>query len=660
MIWLSTKETADLLGYSDRAIRNKAKNGEYKCRYISSATGQGGRKMEIPLESLPEQAQIAYQNKHGESQIVVNTNYTSTRKQKEKGELRSEAITGYKEFLKECKKGGMKSKTEIMELFIDVWNRNHEFKLTKSSLYNWMKTSPSGNAEKLTDRRGGYNRGQTTIPEAYRKMFDSLYLQQTQPSVASCFKEVQLAANCNGDYLPGIKAFYNYVGNNISEAVLIKAREGEKAFRDKCLPYAERDYSALHPNEQWVADHHLWDIFVRVPDKKGGWKLERPWGSYWMDMRTRKIMASILRIESPNADVVLCSFSLGVEHFGIPNGVLLDNGKDYKAHDLFYPEGHYILSEKDNKKIERSLASNLDIKVTYAIPYNARAKPIERVFNTFEEQLGKKYPSYAGSNAKKRPEDLKDLDIMDVVTLEEFIAQHNKYVYEIYNNSGHTGNAMYGKSPNQVYADEPFIIRRASKEVLFFALMRVKGTRKIGRNGISFDCTHYWNESCTKYIGKKVTARYSPAKPEILYIFDEDENFLFEAPKVKKRDFDPTEEDYKEENERTKMAKQISLNEFKADNVIRSTKSIGERLSMQAGAIDPAPVAKPNKMELIQNEKMQENCRRINMDDIDREYEDYLAKDRSRKNQISNTQKILGDRFKQKQLNRARNTAKQA
>ena len=108
------------------------------------------------------------------------------------------------------------------------------------------------------------------------------------------------------------------------------------------------------------------------------------------------------------------------------------------------------------------------------------------------------------------------------------------------------------------------------------------------------------------------------------------------------------------------MAKQISLNEFKADNVIRSTKSIGERLSMQAGAIDPAPVAKPNKMELIQNEKMQENCRRINMDDIDREYEDYLAKDRSRKNQISNTQKILGDRFKQKQLNRARNTAKQA
>ena len=107
MIWLSTKEISELLGYEASTIRKKVKNGEYSCRYISSNVGRGGRKMEIPLESLPEQAQIAYQNKYGESQIVVNTNYNSTKKQKEKGELRSEAITGYKEFLEECKKGGM-------------------------------------------------------------------------------------------------------------------------------------------------------------------------------------------------------------------------------------------------------------------------------------------------------------------------------------------------------------------------------------------------------------------------------------------------------------------------------------------------------------------------------------------------------------------------
>ena len=57
MIWLSTKEAADLLSYSDRAVRNKAKNGEYTHRYIPSATGQGGKKNQILLESLPQHQQ---------------------------------------------------------------------------------------------------------------------------------------------------------------------------------------------------------------------------------------------------------------------------------------------------------------------------------------------------------------------------------------------------------------------------------------------------------------------------------------------------------------------------------------------------------------------------------------------------------------------------
>ena len=46
MIWLSTKVVAELLGYEERTIRQKAKDKEYQSRYIPSSTGQGGRKME--------------------------------------------------------------------------------------------------------------------------------------------------------------------------------------------------------------------------------------------------------------------------------------------------------------------------------------------------------------------------------------------------------------------------------------------------------------------------------------------------------------------------------------------------------------------------------------------------------------------------------------
>lgn len=656
MAWLATKEVAELLGYSERAIRNKAKNGEYVYRYIPSSTGRGGRKMEISLESLPEQAQKAYYNQvNGDSQFVFNTDYTSTKAQKEKESLKKLAVKEYKKFLKESKKGGMKKTTDIMDIFVKHWNSEHDFHISCKNLYDWMQKLKKGKS--LVDGRGGYNRGQSKIPDKYKEEFNSLYLQQSKPSLQSCYDEIRIKATVNGDYLPGIKSFRNHV-NNLDTALVKRLREGQKAFDDTCLPYIERNYSLLSPNDYWVSDHHLWDVFVRVPDGKGGWKLERPWGSYWMDMRTRKMMSSIIRVESPNSDVVLCSFGLGVEQFGIPKGVRLDNGKDYKARDMFYPEGHY-LKDEDTDRIYKSLASNLQIDVTYAIPYNAKAKPIERVFNTFEEQLGKKYPSYAGSNAKKRPEDMKELDIMDVITLEDFIRQHDSYVYEFYNNRVHSGDSMNGKSPNRLYSDIEFSVRKASKEVLYFSLMRVKGTRVVQRNGITFNGAHFYNDNCINYIKQKVVAKYDPTKPEILYIFDTNENFLFIAKEIKKRGWSLTEEEYQEENHRKKTARLNAMKGYKTNNDVRSTEEIGERIQRLADSTEKTYAAMPKTIELVRNEQIEGNFRRVSLSDIERNYEDVLKREKERQKADDEEQKAYANKFKKKFLDRANETRKE-
>lgn len=135
MVWLSTKEAAELLGYEESTIRKKARNKEYKNRYTQSSTGQGGKRMEILLESLPEQAQKAYLNKNGECQTVFNTDYTSTKEQRKKGEWRALAVTEYRKFLKQSIKDGMTKKTEIMDLFVQQWNSEHDFQISKKSLY---------------------------------------------------------------------------------------------------------------------------------------------------------------------------------------------------------------------------------------------------------------------------------------------------------------------------------------------------------------------------------------------------------------------------------------------------------------------------------------------------------------------------------------------
>lgn len=141
MIWLSVKETAVLLRYSERAIRTKATNGELKYHYISSSTGQGGRKIEILLESLPKFAQDAYNNKNGNIQVtVMNEDYWATTAQRKKGELRARAVYEYGIYEeKELKKGGIK-KTDIMKAFLSKWNFEHtDFQRTPKSLYEWKK-----------------------------------------------------------------------------------------------------------------------------------------------------------------------------------------------------------------------------------------------------------------------------------------------------------------------------------------------------------------------------------------------------------------------------------------------------------------------------------------------------------------------------------------
>lgn len=676
MIWLSTKEVSDLMHLCERDIRDRAINKKmYKYRYVTGNVGRGGRKIEILLESLPDQAQKAYYNKNGdgECQTVVNTDYTYTKSQREKGEIKSLAIAEFRQFRKEMIKGGMKKETEIKDVFVEKWNHEHpQFRRSRKTLYDWLKKTRTGNVEKLIDKRGGHNRGQSSIPEYYKEYFLNLYLQETEPPFDSCFKLTKIEANKKGEIIPGKKAFHNLI-KNMDESVIARWRKGKKFFEDHYMPTALRDYSSLNPNELWVSDHHLWDVFVRIPDNRGGWKAVRPWGSYWMDMRTRKVVSSFMRVESPNSDIVLLSFGIAVEKYGIPNEVYLDNGKDYKARDLFFPEGHmskqdlenkeivnHGMVEKELKKSSNSLAANLKIDVTYAIPFNARAKPIERFFDTIEKNFGKFYPSYAGSNAKNRPENLKDLDIMDMITLEEFIKQHTVFIEEIYNNSTHSGDSMDNKSPNYWYNNIDFKKRIMSSEALYFTLMRTTRPRKIQKEGITFNKELYINMEFQNYVGVEVFARYNPTKPEIIYIFDLNENFLFIATRRKKYGFELSNEDYEQMNREKKIARNALLNGYKPNFEIRSTEAIGKRLNDYSNSIEKADISTPKVIEVLRNEQIEETVRRYHSSSIDKNYEDVLKANEKINKASNDKQKQLINQFKQDMIELSNATAKQA
>lgn len=654
MTWITPQDAAKLCACDASTIRRKANRGAFGVegfRNINGSTGRGGKRLEILLEALPPEAQTAYHNQHGEASEPIINREQYTLSQREKGEQRAQAVSQYSKYRREQHRTGQTKETEIMQSFVEQWNALHpDFTFTTKTLYEWRRKSKAGDPEKLVDRRGGYNRGRSSIPEEMLTYFKHLYLQESKPSVANCFRLTQYEANRRGIVIPGIRAF-EIAAANIPAPIVALHREGGKYFSDHYMPYSERDYEDLAPNDRWVSDHHLWDVFVRVPDGDGGWRAIRPWGTYWMDMRTRKVVASIVRNDSPNADVVVCSFGIGVEAYGVPRSVLLDNGRDYKARDVFNTQCEEVID---------SLAVNLQIDTVYAIPYNAKAKPVERTFDTFEQQFGKLHPTYAGSNAKARPESLHDLDILDYPTLDEFISMHDQYVYEIYNESSHSGSYMHGKSPNQMYATLPFSVRRVTKKVLYFSLMRVKGSRVVQRNGITFNGVHFYNDCVINYIGKTVYARYSPKEPNILYIFDENQNYLFSASKVQKMTFNPTAENYENENARRKRARHEALDGYKPDKGVRTVQGVQELVAGAAAAPQKAPKAAPNVTEIIRNPQLEETVRRADTTDAERQYRDAVEKQLAAKQAKDSQKKRYADVFKQICAERSQQSRKAA
>ena len=257
--------------------------------------------------------------------------------------------------------------------------------MTERQLNHWERKYDREGFDGLIDRREGANKGQSAIPVDIWNVFLKLWLIENCTKVQNCYEMTR--DYFKGRELPYISAFKRRL-ENVPEAVKTRYREGENAAEDKCLPYIPTDYSGMHSNQEWIADHYVFDVLV--VDETG--EVFRPWLSGWEDRASRRVVGYVINKASPNADIVLDSFARACYQCGIPDNVLLDNGKDYKVYDLL------------NQDYALFLCNALHIKVTHALPYNARAKPIERLFRTLEEKYCAHLPSYIGNDPKKRAE----------------------------------------------------------------------------------------------------------------------------------------------------------------------------------------------------------------------------------------------------------------
>ncbi len=509
MTWITVREAANLQDVSESAIWKAVSQNRIEYRYVIGV-GRSGKQLRIALESLSETAQQRYR---GETETQDQAGYLSiTATQREKATFKHCRVLEYKAFKESY------PKADKMRAFLEQWNEQHpESPLTERQLNHWERKYDREGFDGLIDRRGGYNKGKSAIPEDIWNVFLKLWLIENCTKVKNCYEMTQ--EYFEGRELPHISAFKRRL-ENVPEPVKTRYRDGRKAAEDKCLPYIPTDYSGMHSNQEWIADHHVFDVLV--VDETG--EVFRPWLSGWEDRMSRRVVGYVINKASPNADIVLDSFARACYQCGIPDSVLLDNGKDYKVYDLF------------NRDFTLSLCNEMNIKVTHALPYNARAKPIERLFGTLEGKYCKHLPSYIGNDPKKRAEHMNkpNAKLTDqAIPYQEFVDFVANMIVA-YNNTPHS--SLDGKTPCEAYEQGFTVPMRVvrDKDVLAMFLMRTSKPVKVGRNGIRVPAIGYYfdDDKLFPYQGEKVIARYNTDDVRKVYVFDASDNFICIASSV--------------------------------------------------------------------------------------------------------------------------------
>lgn len=593
---LTVKEVSEILNISERAVRKNCLSGKYDCVYVNGRGGNSGKNILISLESLPQEAQDRYNGVNvGQEPELLIERYSLT--QIKEAEYKASIVLDFQ-----------RSGTSA-EKFIQDFNARNGENFTNKQLYKWQKKYRNGGIEALIDTRGGYNKGACSISENAWDMFYMLYMTPQKRGIKWCYDKVKLAF----PDVPSVSAFKRKV-RTIPEYAILKYRTGTKAFND-ALPHMIRDKSDVMSNDIWCSDHHRADVFV----KNSTGHVIRPWITVFTDIRSTKIMSFIVREADPNTTVVKKCLRLGIEKYGVPNEIYTDNGKDYKAKEL-------------SEEYPLSVMNVLGIGKVTATPYHGQAKPVERFFRTLEERFGKMFYSYAGNDAKKRPEHMQKTNKVldkdkDIPSLEFYIEKLTEYISE-YNNTAHYGEGMDGRTPNQVYSENITEIREIGDSNALRLLFGKTVERTVQKNGIAMYNNTFTNNDgkLIPYYDKKVMVTYDPDDLETVYIFDAEYNYICSASAKLKTPFRScNEEDYiragKEKRAVRQFAKKYKPKQYKNTFDLIAEYQL-EELQYKEEQSPDVPVRKvatsySDEIEKTFEDKQQEKARNQSiMDDI--------------------------------------------
>lgn len=342
-------------------------------------------------------------------------------------------------------------------------------------------------------------------PEFY-DLLKGLYLRLEAPGFAHCWRDAVKICKGNGLAYLTEKTARRWLDANVREIDQVFAREGMSGLRRRYPPQI-RDRSTLAALEIVNADCHKIDVFVQWP---GIAKPVRPQLIGWQDVYSGKILAWEFDL-NPNKVAVMQTFMKLMRDYGVPKHCLFDNGMEFANKDMTGQEQ----SRKRFRVTEDEpvgILGMLGIGMSFATVAHGQAKPIERAFKDFAEDIAKDprfAGAYVGNHIDAKPENYMskaiDLDYF-IAVVEEGIHEHNARL-------GRRSHTAQGRSFDATFAEsyQRTPIRKATEEQLRLCLMATYVRKLHKHNGlITLYRNEYWSEWMSEIAGQQVTARFNP------------------------------------------------------------------------------------------------------------------------------------------------------
>lgn len=254
-------------------------------------------------------------------------------------------------------------------------------RVSKKQLNDWLKKYKEADAkalnvvEEFIDSRGA-SRGVKALSDEQKETAQRYFLRETRPKVTEIYRNM---CHTYGDTMPSYDVLNKYFKEwKIENPALHEMSVNPDRAKNKYLAaWGDMSAKAKYRNHFWELDSTPADVIC--DDGKRYTVLSA------VDIHTRRSVFHVC--ETSSSFTISQLLRKAILKFGIPENVVIDNGKDYTSN-------HF-----------HSICSALKINMIVVEPFSGECKPhVERIFGTLSRELFEQIPGYIGHNVGQREE----------------------------------------------------------------------------------------------------------------------------------------------------------------------------------------------------------------------------------------------------------------